>query len=275
VVNTFKGLFGGTSKSLVLLAVGASIAVVGVAYAGRLAIRTSSEVPEKTKLIYVIEDSSGHTVREIREVVSPGNVARVVLRGLRPGTYSVTPYGWMAGGAWRSSVPVAETREVSVNRGVETVDFAIAGNGGGGGGGGTGEVQGWPNGIVWMNSTSNSFALPYSMKHPVHTGGVVKNYTFDAVIQPTQAGFNGTVPFSAGSALHSWSGTINVTTSGGNAGVAFAENVGTLIDPTTWVVEIAAVNGVFVARAPAVTAKMRRLSFEEIAPNVFVGSVEQ
>jgi hypothetical protein len=144
-----KGLFGGSFKPLVLLAVGASIAVAGVAHAGRIAIRTSSEVPAETKLVYVVKDASGREVRSVREVVSPGNVARVVLRGLKAGKYSVTPYGWMAGGAWRNSVPVAETRQVSVNRGVETVDFAIAGNGGGGGGGT--EVQGWPNGIVFFD----------------------------------------------------------------------------------------------------------------------------
>jgi hypothetical protein len=265
-----NGMFGGAFKSLVLLVMGVFIMVAGVAYAGRIAIRTSSEVPAETKLVYVVKDSAGRQVRSVREIVSPGNVARVVLR-LKAGKYSVTPYGWMAGGAWRNSVPVAETRQVSVNRGVETVDFAIAGNGGGGGGG-TGEVAGWPNGRVFLNNTGFAFANAYSMKHPTHTGGIAQGYTFDATVLTSQAGFNDKIPFTAGSALPLWSGTINVTVTGGTSAVGFGESVGTQLDPTTFVTEFAVVGNAFVARAPAATAKMRRYSFAEIAPGKFVGT---
>jgi hypothetical protein len=177
----------------------------------------------------------------------------------------------MQGGAWRNSAPLAQSRVVSVDRGgVEIADFAIAGNGGGGGGG-TGEVAGWPNGIVWMNSTQNSFALPYSMRHPTLTGGVTQSYVFDAVVAPSQAGFNSAIGTTA---LMGWSGTVNMTVTGGTSGVAFGEGVGTMLDPTTRVVEIAVVNGSFVARAmPQATAK-RPVRFAELAPGVFVGTVE-
>ncbi len=265
-----NGMFGGAFKSLVLLVMGVFIMVAGVAYAGRIAIKTWNETGERRRLVYVVEDASGRTVRTIHEVVSPGNAARVTLRGLRRGTYNVTPYDWMAGGAWRSSVPVAERREVSVGMGVEVVEFAIAGSGGGGGGGGS-EVAGWPNGLVWMNSTTSPFALPYSMRHPTHTGGVTQAFTFDAVVQPAQAGFNGSISTTA---LMGWSGTVNMTVTGGTSGVAFGEGVGTMLDPTTRVVEIAVVGNAFVARAmPQATAK-RPVRFAELAPGVFVGTVE-
>ena len=269
-----NGSLGSSVKALRLLAMAVLMVVAGVAFAGRLAIKTSNETGERRRIVYVVEDASGRTVREVREVVSPGNAARVTLRGLRRGTYNVTPYAWMQGGAWRSSVPLAESRAVSVDRGgVEVVEFAIAGNGGGGGGG-NGEVTGWPNGIVFFDNTGFPFANAYTMKHPVHTGGVVKNYVFDATVASTQAGFNDKIPFGAGSALHSWSGTINVVTAGGNSGVGFVEGVGTQLDPTTYVIDFAVVNGVVVARAMPQASAKRPVRFAELAPGVFVGSTK-